>query len=52
MSDEQLERFLEGQGISTRTDDLVVSLKRFGDGQPDPWVKIDGVAASSTQLHN
>jgi hypothetical protein len=40
MTDEQLERYLEARGISTRSDDLVVSLKRFGEGQPDPWVKI------------
>ncbi|WP_260598294.1 hypothetical protein [Sphingomonas endolithica] len=36
------EQYLHGQGISTQTDDLVVSLKRFGEGHPEPWVKIDG----------
>ncbi len=45
MSDEELERFLEAKGISTRTDDLIVSLKRLGDGHPEPWVTIDGVQA-------
>lgn len=44
MTDEQLEHFLESRGISTRSDDLVVSLKRFSDGHPDPWITIDGAA--------
>lgn len=42
MSDEQLERYMHAQGISTKTDDLIVSRKRFSDGHPDPWIKIDG----------
>jgi hypothetical protein len=40
MTDAELEAFLEANGISTETDDLVVSLRRFGDGDPNPWVRI------------
>jgi hypothetical protein len=41
MTDEQLEQYLTSQGISTQLDDLVVSLKRFSDGHPNPWIKLD-----------
>ena len=40
MTDDELEAFLHANGISTATDDLIVSLQRFDDGDPDPWVKI------------
>ena len=45
MTDEQLERYLASHGISTQTDDLVISLRRFGDGHPDPWVKVEAACA-------
>lgn len=38
MTDEQLEDYLNSRGISTQTDDLVVSLKRFREGRSEPWV--------------
>lgn len=40
MTDAELEAFLHAQGISTASDDLIVSLHRFEDGDPEPWVKI------------
>lgn len=45
MTDEELEAWLHANGISTETDDLAVSLQRLADGDPDPWVKIEGATA-------
>jgi hypothetical protein len=45
MSDEDLEYYLESQGISSRTEDLIISLRRLGEGHPAPWVTIDGIPA-------
>lgn len=33
MTDEELEDYLTSRGISTQTDDLIVSLKRFREGR-------------------
>lgn len=38
MTDEELESHLSSRGISTQTDDLVVSLERFREGRSKPWV--------------
>ncbi len=42
MTDEQLETHLEAYGISTRIDDLVISLQRLADGEQAAWVSVDG----------
>jgi hypothetical protein len=42
MTDDELEQHLHARGISTTNDDLVISLKRFAKGHPEPWVMIDG----------
>lgn len=45
MTDEQLEDYLNSRGISTQTDDLVVSLKRCREGRSEPWVMARGASA-------
>ncbi|WP_426265158.1 hypothetical protein [Sphingomonas sp. PWP1-2] len=47
MTDPELEGYLHSFGISTTAQDLIISIERFGDRHPDPWVMIDGRAVAA-----
>lgn len=47
MTTPELERYLHSFGVTTTAQDLVISIERFGDGHPEPWVAIDGRAVAA-----
>lgn len=45
MSDHDMAQYLKSHGIPAATGDLVVSLKRFSDAHPEPWIRMDAAQA-------